>query len=114
MKSGGILNALKVNAIAEAAGVALHVGSMGEVAGACAAMIALHGGLANALYSDTADAAAMGYADAVATGFEQRLDDGVLMMRVPDGPGLGLEYDAAAIARLRAARPWLGAAGPGA
>ncbi len=112
MKSGGILNALKVNAIAEAAGVALHVGGMGEVAGACAAMIALHGGLANALYSDTADAAAMGYADAVATGFEQRLDDGVLMMRVPDGPGLGLEYDAAAIARLRAARPWLGAAGP--
>ena len=107
MKCGGVLNALKVNAIAEAAGVALHVGSMGEVAGACAAMIALHGGLANAVYSDTADAAAMGYVDAVAAGFEQRLDGGVLMMRVPDGPGLGLEYDAAAIARLRAARPWL-------
>jgi L-alanine-DL-glutamate epimerase-like enolase superfamily enzyme len=56
----------------------------------------------------------MGYVDTVAAGFEQRLDSGVLMMRVPDGPGLGLEYDVAAIARLRAARPWLGAGGPGA
>ena len=113
MKCGGILNALKVNAIAEAAGVALHVGSMGEVAGACAAMIALHGGLANAHYSDTVDASAMGYLDAVATGFEQRLDEGVLTMRVPDAPGLGLEYDEAAIARLRAARPWLSPAESG-
>jgi L-alanine-DL-glutamate epimerase-like enolase superfamily enzyme len=107
MKCGGILNALKVNAIAEAGGVALHVGSMGEVAGACAAMIALHGSLANALYSDTADAAAQGYLETLATGLVQRLDDGVLTMRVPDGPGLGLEYDEAAIARLRATRPWL-------
>ncbi len=113
MKCGGILNALKVNAVAEAAGLTLHVGSMGEVAGACAAMIALHGGLANAAYSDTTDAAAMGYLDTVAAGFEQRLEDGVLTMRVPDAPGLGLDYDEAAIARLRAVRPWLSPAEAG-
>ncbi len=107
MKCGGILNALKVNAVAEAAGMTLHVGAMGEVAGACAAMIALHGALANARYSDTADQAAMGYIDSIAAGFVQRREEGVLMMRVPDGPGLGVEYDEAAIARLLAARPWL-------
>ena len=107
MKCGGVLNAIKVNAVAEAAGVALHVGAMGEVAGACAAMIALHDALANARYSDTADQAAMGYTDSIAAGFVQRREEGVLTMRVPDGPGLGVEYDEAAIARLRAARPWL-------
>jgi L-alanine-DL-glutamate epimerase-like enolase superfamily enzyme len=70
-------------------------------------MIALHGALANARYSDTADQAAMGYIDSIAAGFVQRREEGVLMMRVPDGPGLGVEYDEAAIARLLAARPWL-------
>ena len=52
MKTGGILNALKVNAIAEAAGITVMMGNMGESSIALAAHFHLNIALANAVHCD--------------------------------------------------------------
>ena len=95
-----------MNAIAEAAGVALHVGSMGEVAGASRRSCAARG-LANAHYSDSYLPAMLHYTHAVAPPPVERLVDGVAVLEAPPAPGLGVEPDLAIIRELRAARPWV-------
>ena len=52
MKSGGILNALKVNAIAEAAGVTIMMGNMGESSLGLAAHFHVGTALANVVHCD--------------------------------------------------------------
>lgn len=88
MKSGGICNALKLNAIAESAGIAAQIGTMVESSIASAA--GLHAAIAMAnvqtvemggplmLGEDVGDARAWYARDTI---------------RVPDTPGLGIEVD---------------------
>jgi L-alanine-DL-glutamate epimerase-like enolase superfamily enzyme len=110
MKCGGVLNALKVNAIAEAAGVALHVGSMCEAAMGLAAIIHVHSALANARYSDSYLPEMMHYSYHLAPAPDRDVVDGVAVLRAHEGSGLGLEPDGEVVDALRARRPWAVAA----
>ncbi|MDF3043043.1 MAG: dipeptide epimerase, partial [Thermomicrobiales bacterium] len=88
MKSGGILNALKLNAIAEAAGVAAQIGTMVESSVASAA------GLHAAIAMSNVKTVEMGGPlmldeDIGDTGAWYRHD----MVTVPDSPGLGITVD---------------------
>ena len=111
MKTGGILGALKVNAIAEAAGVGVHVGNMGHASVGTAPVVHLHAALANAISSDTDPPWRGGdFARDLATGLETETIDGVSLLRIPEKPGLGVELDEDAVAdqllwRTRIAAP---------
>jgi L-Ala-D/L-Glu epimerase len=107
MKTGGILNALKVNAIAEAAGIKVMVGNMGESSVAISAHFHVNVALANAVHGD-ADlpwrAGALDYD--LATGIRQEVVDGVSWIDVPDAPGLGVKLIEENVERQRAQRRW--------
>jgi len=107
MKTGGILNALKVNAIAEAAGISIMMGNMGESSLGLAAHFHLNVALANATHCD-ADLPWRpgGYARDIGSGLRAELRDGVSTVLVPQVPGLGIELDEDAIAAQRAVRRW--------
>jgi len=107
MKTGGILNALKVNAIAEAAGIRVMVGNMGESSLGLAAHFHLNAALANATHGD-ADLPWRpgGYTHDIGSGLRAELREGVSTVIVPMAPGLGITLDEDAIARQRAARRW--------
>jgi len=107
MKTGGLLNALKVNAVAEAAGVTVMVGNMGESSVGLAAHFHLYQALANATHGD-ADPPfrCNGLKRDIAEGLRTELRDGVSVVLVPDGPGLGVQLDEEAVAAQRVARPW--------
>ena len=105
MKTGGILNALKVNAIAEAAGITVTMGNMGESSLGLAAHLHVSIALANVDHWDAdlpwrpgglkRDLGSAGRAA------RRRLDHAV-----PDGPGLGIALDEEAIAAQRVTRRW--------
>jgi L-alanine-DL-glutamate epimerase-like enolase superfamily enzyme len=97
MKSGGILNAMRIAQIADAANMKCMLGCMSEMRVALTA--AAHVVLAspNALYADL-DAFTEYASDPVIGGME--LHDGALS--VPDKPGLGLDIDPAWLKTLRA------------
>jgi L-alanine-DL-glutamate epimerase-like enolase superfamily enzyme len=107
MKTGGILNALKVNAIAEAAGISVMMGNMGESSLGLAAHFHLNVALANATHCD-ADLPWRpgGLTRDIGRGLRVELRDGVSTVLVPEAPGLGIALDEAAIAAQRAARRW--------
>jgi L-alanine-DL-glutamate epimerase-like enolase superfamily enzyme len=107
MKTGGILNALKVNAIAEAAGISVMMGNMGESSLGLAAHFHLNVALANATHGD-ADLTWRpgGYARDIGNGLRTELRDGVSTVLVPDGPGLGIVLDEDAVVAQRVARRW--------
>jgi L-alanine-DL-glutamate epimerase-like enolase superfamily enzyme len=107
MKTGGILNALKVNAIAEAAGVGVMMGNMGESSVALAAHFHLNVALANATHGD-ADLPWRpgGMTHDIGRGLRQEVVDGVSWIRLPEGPGLGIELIAENIEPQRVARRW--------
>ena len=107
MKTGGILNALKVNAIAEAAGISIMMGNMGESSLGLAAHFHLNVALANATHCD-ADLPWRpgGYARDIGRGLRAELRDGVSTVIVPQAPGLGIELAEEAIAAQRVARRW--------
>ena len=107
MKTGGILNALKVNAIAEAAGISVMMGNMGESSLGLAAHFHLSVALANATHCD-ADLTWRpgGYARDIGTGLRAELRDGVSTVLVPQAPGLGITLDEDAVAAQRVARRW--------
>lgn len=107
MKTGGILNALKVNAIAEAAGISIMMGNMGESSLGLAAHFHLNVALANATHCD-ADLPWRpgGYSRDIGSGLRAELRDGVSTVLVPQAPGLGIALDEDAIATQRAARRW--------
>ena len=107
MKTGGILNALKVNAIAEAAGISIMMGNMGESSLGLAAHFHLNVALANATHCD-ADLPWRpgGYSRDIGHGLRAELRDGVSTVLVPQAPGLGIALDEDAIAAQRVARRW--------
>jgi L-alanine-DL-glutamate epimerase-like enolase superfamily enzyme len=100
MKTGGLVNALRVNAIAEAAGITAQVGTMVESSIASAAGLHLAMALANV--------------KTVEMGGPLMIPDEIGDLRgcyardtitLPDGPGLGIEVDEAAVRRFGEA--WL-------
>jgi len=107
MKTGGILNAIKVNAIAEAAGIKVMVGNMGESSLAMSAHFHVNIALANAVHGD-ADLpwrpGALQYD--IARGIRQEVVDGVSWIDVPEGPGLGVEVIEENVERQRVQRRW--------
>jgi L-alanine-DL-glutamate epimerase-like enolase superfamily enzyme len=107
MKTGGILGALKVNAIAEAAGITVMMGNMGESSIALSAHFHLSVALANATHCD-ADVPwrAGGLTHDVGRGLRQDVVDGVSWVGVPDAPGLGIELVEEHVALQRVERPW--------
>jgi len=107
MKTGGILSALKVNAIAEAAGISVMMGNMGESSLGLAAHFHLSVALANVTHCD-ADLPWRpgGYARDIGSGLRTELREGVSTVLVPQAPGLGITLDEDAIAAQRVARRW--------
>ncbi len=107
MKTGGILNALKVNAIAEAAGISVMMGNMGESSIGLAAHFHLNAALANATHCD-ADLPWRpgGMTHDIGRGLGQEVADGVSRVLVPEGPGLGIELVEENVERQRVMRRW--------
>ena len=107
MKTGGILNALKVNAIAEAAGIPVTMGNMGESSLGLAAHLHVSIALANIDHWD-ADLPWRpgGLKRDIGDGLKGEVRDGVSMMLAPEGPGLGIVLDEEAIAAQRVTRRW--------
>jgi L-alanine-DL-glutamate epimerase-like enolase superfamily enzyme len=88
MKSGGILNALKLNAIAEAAGIPAQVGTMVESSIASAA--GLHAAIAMTNVRTVEMGGPLMLAEDIGdAGAWYRHD----IVTVPDGPGLGITVD---------------------
>jgi L-Ala-D/L-Glu epimerase / N-acetyl-D-glutamate racemase len=107
MKTGGILNAIKVNAIAEAAGIKVMIGNMGESSVAMSAHFHVNVALANAVHGD----ADLPWRDGalqydIARGIRQEVVEGVSWIDVPGGPGLGVELIEENIERQRVSRRW--------
>jgi L-alanine-DL-glutamate epimerase-like enolase superfamily enzyme len=95
MKTGGILNALKLNAIAETAGIPAQIGTMVESSIASAA--GLHTATALANVRTVEMGGPLMLADDVGNvGSWYRHDT----VTVPDGPGLGIEVDIESVRRL--------------
>ena len=107
MKTGGILNALKVNAIAEAASATIMMGNMGESSLGLAAHFHVNVALANAVHCD-ADLPWRpgGCTHDIGVGLGVELRDGVSTVTLPDGPGLGVALDEDNVERQRVARRW--------
>ncbi len=107
MKTGGILNALKVNAIAEAAGITVMMGNMGESSIALSAHFHLGVALANAVRCD-ADLPWRpgGMTHDIGSGLKQEVVDGVSWVDVPDAPGLGIELVEEHAVLQRVERRW--------
>jgi L-Ala-D/L-Glu epimerase len=95
MKSGGILNALKLNAIAEAAGIPAQVGTMVESSIASAA--GLHAAIAMSNVKTVEMGGPLMLAEDVGdVGAWYRHD----MVTVPDNPGLGISVDVDRVRRF--------------
>jgi L-alanine-DL-glutamate epimerase-like enolase superfamily enzyme len=107
MKTGGILGALKVNAIAEAAGISIMMGNMGESSLGLAAHFHIGVALANATHWD-ADLPWRpgGHTRDIGSGLRGEVRDGVSTMLIPQGPGLGVTLDEDAVAAQRVTRRW--------
>ena len=88
MKSGGILNALKLNAIAEAAGIPAQVGTMVESSIASAA--GLHAAIAMTNVRTVEMGGPLMLAEDIGDARAWYRHD---MVTVPDGPGLGITVD---------------------
>jgi L-Ala-D/L-Glu epimerase len=95
MKSGGILNALKLNAIAEAAGIPAQVGTMVESSIASAA--GLHAAIATSNVKTVEMGGPLMLAEDIGdAGTWYRHD----MVTVPDGSGLGISVDVDRVRRF--------------
>ena len=103
MKTGGILNALKLNAIAETAGILAQIGTMVESSIASAA------GLHTAIAMNNVRTVEMGGPLMLAEdigGLRAHYDRD--QVTLPEGPGLGVDPDEAIIARYAPeGRVWL-------
>lgn len=95
MKTGGLLNALRVNAIAEAAGIGAQVGTMVESSIASAA--GLHLALALANVKTVEMGGPLMIAEDVGN-LRGRYDRDTITL--PDAPGLGIEIDESAVKRF--------------
>jgi L-Ala-D/L-Glu epimerase len=100
MKTGGIINALKTNAIAEAAGIGAQIGTMVESSIASAA--GLHVAMAMANVRTVEMGGPLMITEEVGD-LRSYYDKDTITL--PDKPGLGVEIDEAAVKRLSEA--WL-------
>jgi L-alanine-DL-glutamate epimerase-like enolase superfamily enzyme len=102
MKSGGLLGALQLNAVAETAGYVCQVGTMVESSIASAA------GLHLALALENVQTVEMGGPLMLAEDLG-RLRDGYVrdQVHLPDGPGLGIVPDEEVIRRYAGERVWV-------
>jgi L-alanine-DL-glutamate epimerase-like enolase superfamily enzyme len=92
MKSGGIYEALKINAVAEASGIDCFMGGMGETSIGQAAALHLFASKSNIKYGDIElPADEWGLKEDIATGLEQAEADGVLFLKVPSKMGLSVK-----------------------
>jgi len=107
MKSGGITAAREIAAIAERAGIGILVGNMGESSLGLAAHLHLAAVLGGATRCD-ADVPWRpgGLARDIGRGLATERHEGVSVVVVPRGPGLGIEIDDEAVVAQRATRPW--------
>jgi L-alanine-DL-glutamate epimerase-like enolase superfamily enzyme len=107
MKTGGILNALKVNAIGEAAGIPVVMGNMGESSLGLAAHLQVSVALANVIHWD-ADLPHRpgGLARDIGSGLRGEVRDGVSTMLVPAGAGLGIHLNEEVVEAQRVTRRW--------
>jgi L-alanine-DL-glutamate epimerase-like enolase superfamily enzyme len=94
MKSGGILNALKLNAIAEAAGIPAQVGTMVESSIASAA--GLHAAIAMANVKTVEMGGPLMLAEDIGNAVAWYQHDRVT---VPDSPGIGIAVDVDRVGR---------------
>ena len=98
MKSGGLLNALRIAHVAEAAGIRCMVGCMLESRLALTAAAHLMAAQPNIVFADL-DGHTSHTVDPVRGGM--RFEAGTITL--PEDPGLGLEVDPAFLATLRRA-----------
>jgi L-alanine-DL-glutamate epimerase-like enolase superfamily enzyme len=95
MKSGGILNAVRIAQIADAAGIKCMLGSMTETSLALTAAAHVGASQKNIIYADL-DSFLFNANNPIIGGME--LKEG--FVRVPRGPGLGVEIDPAFLKTL--------------
>ncbi len=95
-KCGGIHNALKIVAVAEAAGIASQVGCMSETRFALTALTHLVAARENIVHYDI-DSCLMHVSDPVVDGIEYR-DGGEWIL--PDAPGVGADFDPDVLAAM--------------
>jgi o-succinylbenzoate synthase len=94
MKSGGIYEALKINAVAEASGIECFMGGMGETSIGQAAALHLFASRSNMKYGDVElPADEWGLKEDIASGLEQVKADGALCLKVPSEAGLSVKVD---------------------
>ncbi len=94
MKSGGIYEALKINAVAEASGVECFMGGMGETSIGQAAALHLFASRSNIEYGDVElPTGEWGLNEDIASGLEQVSADDVLYLKVPSEAGLGVKVN---------------------
>jgi o-succinylbenzoate synthase len=106
MKSGGIYEALKINAVAEASGIECFMGGMGETSIGQAAALHVLASRSNIKYGDVElPADEWGLKEDVASGLEQVKTDGVLYLKVPSGAGLGTEVNEEAMKKYLVSNP---------
>ena len=106
MKTGGILSALKVNAIAEAAGIPVTMGNMGESALGLAAHLHVVSRWPTSTHWDADLPWRRGDSGATSPRAERRGARRRVTMLVPEGPGLGIVLDEEAVAAQRVTRRW--------
>jgi len=106
MKSGGIYEALKISAVAEASGIECFMGGMGETSIGQAAALHLLASRDNVRYADAElPADEWGLKEDIASGLEQVKADDVLYLKVPSGAGLGVDVDEEAIRKYLTSSP---------
>ena len=106
MKSGGIYEALKISAVAEASGIECFMGGMGETSIGQAAALHLLASRDNVRYADAElPADEWGLKEDIASGLEQVKADDVLYLKVPSGAGLGVDVDEEAIRKYLTSNP---------
>jgi o-succinylbenzoate synthase len=106
MKSGGIYEALKINAVAEASGIECFMGGMGETSIGQAAALHVLASKDNIRYADVElPVDEWGLKEDIASGLEQTKVDDVLYLKVPSGAGLGVKVDEETIKKYLVSRP---------
>lgn len=96
-KSGGIHNAIKINAIAEAAGIKTQVGCMSESRYALSALCHFVAAKNNVVYFDV-DSSLSHSEDPVIGGIQYK---GKGKWELPDTPGIGADFDPAFIDKMK-------------
>jgi len=94
MKSGGIYEAVKINAIAEASGIDCFLGGMGETSIGSSAGYHLLAARNNIKYGDVnIPTEEGGLEEDVASGIEEIKVENVLYVKMPSGSGLGVQVN---------------------